>query len=572
MSRNATTTTTTTTNGTIHSINSVDDYTGIETVRHSILSTSSKAKPTVETDDTSPDDDSLLTSGNNNNSHAPNDVIGNNNNKEQLRNATRQLRDEWRALWRAGRLITDRTELLAVYPSDDDDDTDAVVVVERDVTTTTTTTRNDEKVNNHHNHQEPTSKPARRKRGGFADLLFLYTDRLMAILSDEHDDSTHANESTGQTMDIVSWLEDNYGRSETHDLQYENFQLWDESTKLIKLKHFLEWFRSQFPYFYDRCDSCGASMKEDLAKAAATNAASDPSTTTSLDDTTTSGVTNETDHPLVPDNSDNAAVDDTILVVHSDERTPEEAVNTNDAADTESEHQTFVGYVYPNRTELVGKASRTELYQCHECASFTRFPRYNAAQFVMSQKRGRCGEYSMLLYRFIRALHHECRWVVDWADHVWVELLLLDNNDSNTSITNPSRPRWIHLDPCEAAVNENYIYQGWGKKQNYIVGLYLPTILNMNASLQHLSDHQLDLTNNRTLTTSTNISYIEDITHSYTNEEWSDICQSRDESETHIQASIVKATQELQNKLLEYYNFTTTTTAATSNATNNNYR
>ena len=94
----------------------------------------------------------------------------------------------------------------------------------------------------------------------------------------------------------------------------------------------------------------------------------------------------------------------------------------------------------------------------------------------------------------------------------------------------------------------------------------------MNASLQHLSDHQLDLTNNRTLTTSTNISYIEDITHSYTNEEWSDICQRRDESETHVQASIVKATQELQNKLLEYYNFTTTTTAATSNATNKNYR
>jgi hypothetical protein len=117
-------------------------------------------------------------------------------------------------------------------------------------------------------------------------------------------------------------------------------------------------------------------------------------------------------------------------------------------------------------------------------------------------------------------------------------------------------------------VNENYIYQGWGKKQNYILGFYLPSIQNMESSLQQISS-------NRTLTTSSNISYIEDITHCYTNEQWSDICQRRDESESHIQSSIVKATHALQQKLLEYYNFTqsktTTIIAATaalpSNAT-----
>jgi len=27
---------------------------------------------------------------------------------------------------------------------------------------------------------------------------------------------------------------------------------------------------------------------------------------------------------------------------------------------------------------------------------------------------------------------------------------------------------WIHLDPCEAAVNEPLIYEGWGKNQTYI--------------------------------------------------------------------------------------------------------
>ena len=27
---------------------------------------------------------------------------------------------------------------------------------------------------------------------------------------------------------------------------------------------------------------------------------------------------------------------------------------------------------------------------------------------------------------------------------------------------------WVHLDPCEAAVDEPLIYQGWGKNQTYI--------------------------------------------------------------------------------------------------------
>lgn len=27
---------------------------------------------------------------------------------------------------------------------------------------------------------------------------------------------------------------------------------------------------------------------------------------------------------------------------------------------------------------------------------------------------------------------------------------------------------WVHVDPCEAAVNEPLIYQGWGKAQTYI--------------------------------------------------------------------------------------------------------
>jgi len=28
---------------------------------------------------------------------------------------------------------------------------------------------------------------------------------------------------------------------------------------------------------------------------------------------------------------------------------------------------------------------------------------------------------------------------------------------------------WVHLDPCEAAVDEPLLYQSWGKNQTYIL-------------------------------------------------------------------------------------------------------
>jgi Transglutaminase-like superfamily len=97
----------------------------------------------------------------------------------------------------------------------------------------------------------------------------------------------------------------------------------------------------------------------------------------------------------------------------------------------------------------------TEVSRCGKCQQLSRFPRYLTALEIARRKRGRCSEYSMLLYRILRALGHSARWVVDWADHVWAEVWMND--------------RWLHLDPCEAAVGTPMMYQGWGKKQTYIV-------------------------------------------------------------------------------------------------------
>ena len=45
------------------------------------------------------------------------------------------------------------------------------------------------------------------------------------------------------------------------------------------------------------------------------------------------------------------------------------------------------------------------------------------------------------------------------------------SSTSSSSSSSPSPSSWIHVDPCEAAVNENFIYESWGKQQNYIVSV-----------------------------------------------------------------------------------------------------
>ena len=39
---------------------------------------------------------------------------------------------------------------------------------------------------------------------------------------------------------------------------------------------------------------------------------------------------------------------------------------------------------------------------------------------VLETRKGRCGEYSMLVFRMLEMLGYRTRWTVDWADHVSV--------------------------------------------------------------------------------------------------------------------------------------------------------
>lgn len=327
-------------------------------------------------------------------------------------------RQELRSLWRQGRLLSDRTEVLAVYQSD---------------------------LQKHQQRVVPETniddvEPAVTKRGGFADLLHMYTDRLLGILNDERDDkfarnlNGSSNNYTHMQHDLLLWLEQHYGVEETRAMSADQFALENTTVQYARLQHFLDWFRSNFPYYYDQCAACGASGRD-----------RPPVLTDDGDDSRTE----EASLPKPEDLSHEQAI-----AAGSDQRDDEEELDDDDDG-------TFIGYIYPNDEELSGKAGRTELYQCYKCGHFTRFPRYNAATFVLRHRKGRCGEYSMLLVRLLRRLGHQVRWVCDWADHVWAEILLHSSDSTVTSagpegadgsaVTNEGNSqrqrRWIHLDP-----------------------------------------------------------------------------------------------------------------------------
>ena len=57
--------------------------------------------------------------------------------------------------------------------------------------------------------------------------------------------------------------------------------------------------------------------------------------------------------------------------------------------------------------------------------------------------------------RLLERLGYLVRYIADWEDHVWVEVALDDGT-------------WVHLDSCEASVDEPLIYNGWGKNQTHI--------------------------------------------------------------------------------------------------------
>ena len=107
----------------------------------------------------------------------------------------------------------------------------------------------------------------------------------------------------------------------------------------------------------------------------------------------------------------------------------------------------------PTEEEQRKLANRVELYRC-PCGGEARFPRYNCARTLLFESRtGRCGEFANAFVPCLRACGFEARYVWDSTDHVWAEAWSVEQK------------RWLHVDPCEKAVDRPRMYErGWGKK------------------------------------------------------------------------------------------------------------
>eukprot|EP01034_Spumella_vulgaris_P028450 gene28450-35303_t len=118
------------------------------------------------------------------------------------------------------------------------------------------------------------------------------------------------------------------------------------------------------------------------------------------------------------------------------------------------------GVEQPTATEREqGWAGRTEVYSCKNCNQLTRFPRYNNPSFLLKHSpQGRCGEFANAFCLLCRSLGLDARYVLDFTDHVWVEVWI------------PSLRRFVHCDPCERALDTPLMYEvGWNKKLSHVL-------------------------------------------------------------------------------------------------------
>mmetsp|Transcript_51161 Transcript_51161/g.147653 ORF Transcript_51161/g.147653 Transcript_51161/m.147653 type:complete len:475 (-) Transcript_51161:197-1621(-) len=79
---------------------------------------------------------------------------------------------------------------------------------------------------------------------------------------------------------------------------------------------------------------------------------------------------------------------------------------------------------------------------------------------------GQCEEFSRAAYALMSALGYEARYVLDFTDHVWIEMKLLSEGGGS------SDTEWVHADPSEGVLGNPLMYeQGWGKQLTMIFAM-----------------------------------------------------------------------------------------------------
>jgi len=77
---------------------------------------------------------------------------------------------------------------------------------------------------------------------------------------------------------------------------------------------------------------------------------------------------------------------------------------------------------------------------------------------------GQCEEFSRAAYAMFALLGYEARYVLDFTDHVWVEVRLPSLQGGE--------PQWVHADPSEGVMDQPLMYEkGWGKQLTLIFAM-----------------------------------------------------------------------------------------------------
>jgi hypothetical protein len=118
--------------------------------------------------------------------------------------------------------------------------------------------------------------------------------------------------------------------------------------------------------------------------------------------------------------------------------------------------------------ELQDDCVYAELRFCTDCgnkSTFFEYSRFHGPLALFDTKAnrksvmGQCEEFSRAGHAMLSMLGFETRYVLDFTDHVWVEV----------RIPHGEHGTWLHADPSEGVLDSPLMYEkGWGKKLTMI--------------------------------------------------------------------------------------------------------